>query len=42
MNYEFNSHLLATEFDKTTPNGAVKSLELSWCAHHRRQRCGRS
>ena len=30
MNYEFNSHLLATEFDKTMPNGAVKSLELSW------------
>ncbi|MDE1999204.1 MAG: hypothetical protein KGI52_09790, partial [Burkholderiales bacterium] len=30
MNYEFNSHLLVTEFDKTMPNGAVKSLELSW------------
>lgn len=30
MNYEFNSHLLATEFDKTMPNGVVKSLELSW------------
>ena len=30
MNYEFNSHLLVTEFEKTMPNGAVKSLELSW------------
>jgi len=30
MNYEFNAHLLVTEFDKTMPNGAVKSLELSW------------
>jgi len=30
MNFEFNSHLLVTEFDKTMPNGAVKSLELSW------------
>ncbi|MDE2433764.1 MAG: Hpt domain-containing protein [Burkholderiales bacterium] len=30
MNYEFNSHLLVTEFDKTMANGAVKSLELSW------------
>jgi len=30
MNYEFNSHLLVTEFDKTMPNGDVKSLELSW------------
>ncbi|HET8870051.1 MAG TPA: ATP-binding protein, partial [Aquabacterium sp.] len=30
MNYEFNSHLLVTEFDKTMPNGTVKSLELSW------------
>ena len=30
MNYEFNSHLLVTEFDKTMPDGEVKSLELSW------------
>ncbi len=30
MNYEFNSHLLVTEFNKTMPNGALKSLELSW------------
>lgn len=30
MNYEFNSHLLVTEFDKTMPDGTVKSLELSW------------
>ena len=30
MNYEFNSHLLVTEFDKTMSNGDVKSLELSW------------
>jgi signal transduction histidine kinase/PAS domain-containing protein len=30
MNFEFNSHVLATEFDKTMPSGAVKSLELSW------------
>ena len=30
MNYEFNSHLLVTEFDKTMPDGGVKSLELSW------------
>ncbi|MDO9237950.1 MAG: ATP-binding protein [Aquabacterium sp.] len=30
MNFEFNSHLLVTEFDKTMPNGSVKSLELSW------------
>ncbi|MEY4563300.1 MAG: hypothetical protein RLZZ618_2577, partial [Pseudomonadota bacterium] len=30
MNYEFNSHLLVTEFDKTLPDGRVKSLALSW------------
>ncbi len=30
MNYEFNSHLLVTEFDKTLANGTVKSLALSW------------
>ncbi|MBT9523986.1 MAG: AAA family ATPase [Rhizobacter sp.] len=30
MNYEFNSHLLVTEFDKTMPDGRVKSLALSW------------
>jgi HPt (histidine-containing phosphotransfer) domain-containing protein len=30
MNYEFNAHLLVTEFDKTMPNGVAKSLELSW------------
>jgi len=30
MNYEFNSHLLVTDFNITLPNGAVKSLSLSW------------
>ena len=30
MNFEFNSHLLVTEFAKTMPNGAQKHLELSW------------
>lgn len=30
MNFEFNSHLLVTEFDKTMANGSTKSLELSW------------
>lgn len=30
MNFEFNSHLLVTELDKTMPDGRVKSLELSW------------
>ncbi len=30
MNYEFNSHLLVAEFDKTLANGTVKSLALSW------------
>jgi HPt (histidine-containing phosphotransfer) domain-containing protein/PAS domain-containing protein len=30
MNYEFNSHLLVTEFDKTMPDGSRKSLALSW------------
>lgn len=30
MNFEFNSHLLVAEFDKTLPDGRVKSLALSW------------
>jgi HPt (histidine-containing phosphotransfer) domain-containing protein len=30
MNFEFNSHLLVREFDKTMPDGRVKSLALSW------------
>ena len=30
MNYEFNSHLLVTDFNITLPNGAAKSLSLSW------------
>ena len=30
MNFEFNSHLMVTELDKTMPSGKVKSLELSW------------
>jgi HPt (histidine-containing phosphotransfer) domain-containing protein len=30
MNYEFNSHLLATEFDLRMADGRVKSLELNW------------
>ncbi|HYR24881.1 MAG TPA: ATP-binding protein [Aquabacterium sp.] len=30
MNFEFNSHLMVTEFDKTMPDGRVKSLALSW------------
>lgn len=30
MNFEFNSHLLVTEFNKTMPNGEAKSLALSW------------
>lgn len=30
MNFEFNSHALVTELDKTMPDGRVKSLELSW------------
>ncbi len=30
MNFDFNTHLMVTEFDKTMPNGKVKSLELSW------------
>jgi GAF domain-containing protein/HPt (histidine-containing phosphotransfer) domain-containing protein len=37
MNYEFNAHLLVSEFDKTLPNGRVKSLALSWspiCDEH--------
>lgn len=30
MNFDFNSHLMVTELDKTMPSGKVKSLELSW------------
>ncbi|MDP2370475.1 Hpt domain-containing protein [Rhodoferax sp.] len=30
MNFEFNTHLMVTELDKTMPSGRVKSLELSW------------
>jgi two-component system chemotaxis sensor kinase CheA len=30
MQYEFNAHLLPSEFDKTMPDGRVKSLALSW------------
>ena len=30
MQYEFNAHLLPTEFDKTMADGRVKSLALSW------------
>ncbi|MBL0726457.1 AAA family ATPase [Piscinibacter sp. HJYY11] len=30
MNYEFNSHLLVAELDKTLADGKVKSLALSW------------
>lgn len=30
MNFEFNSHLMVTECDKTMPDGRVKSLALSW------------
>jgi len=30
MNFEFNSHLMATDFEKTMPDGRVKSLSLSW------------
>jgi two-component system chemotaxis sensor kinase CheA len=30
MNYEFNSHLLVTEFELRMADGRVKSLELSW------------
>jgi HPt (histidine-containing phosphotransfer) domain-containing protein/PAS domain-containing protein len=30
MNYDFNSHLLATETDLTLADGRVKSLEMSW------------
>lgn len=37
MNFEFNTHLLVQSFDKTMPDGRVKSLELSWspiCDRH--------
>jgi HPt (histidine-containing phosphotransfer) domain-containing protein len=30
MNFEFNSHLLVSDFNKTMPDGRVKSLALSW------------
>lgn len=30
MQYDFNSHLLVTEFDLTMPDGRVKSIGLSW------------
>ena len=30
MNFEFNTHLMVTEFDKKMPDGKIKSLELSW------------
>ncbi len=30
MNFEFNSHLLINEFNKTMPDGKVKSLALAW------------
>jgi two-component system chemotaxis sensor kinase CheA len=32
MNFEFNSHLMVTEFEKTMADGRVKNLELSWSA----------
>ncbi len=37
MNFEFNSHALVTEVEKTMPDGRVKALELSWspiCDHN--------
>jgi HPt (histidine-containing phosphotransfer) domain-containing protein len=37
MNYELNAHLLASGFDKTLPDGRVKSLASSWspiCDEH--------
>lgn len=30
MNFEFNTHLLVQSYDKTMPDGRVKSLDLSW------------
>ncbi|MBK7002635.1 MAG: Hpt domain-containing protein [Rhodoferax sp.] len=30
MNFEFNSHLMVTEFDKTMQDGRKKSIEISW------------
>jgi two-component system chemotaxis sensor kinase CheA len=30
MNFEFNSHLLVSEFNKTMPDGRIKALALSW------------
>lgn len=37
MNFDFNTHLLVQSFDKTMPDGRVKSLALSWspiCDRH--------
>ncbi|MBL0727654.1 ATP-binding protein [Piscinibacter sp. HJYY11] len=37
MNFDFNSHLLVPEFEKTLPDGRLKSLALSWspiCDEH--------
>jgi HPt (histidine-containing phosphotransfer) domain-containing protein len=30
MNFEFNAHLMVTEFEKKMPDGRVKAIELSW------------
>jgi two-component system, chemotaxis family, sensor kinase CheA len=30
MNFEFNSHLLVSEFEKTMPDGRVKIIDVSW------------
>jgi two-component system chemotaxis sensor kinase CheA len=32
MNFEFNSHLMVTEFEKAMGDGRIKNLELSWSA----------
>ncbi|PLZ02343.1 chemotaxis protein CheA [Burkholderia sp. WAC0059] len=32
MNFEFNQHLLASEVNRTMPDGRVKTLDLSWSA----------
>lgn len=42
MNFEFNTHLMVTEFDKTMPNGKVKSLELSWSPRETENRTSHS
>ncbi|HEX5358270.1 MAG TPA: ATP-binding protein [Aquabacterium sp.] len=37
MNFAFNAHLMVQAFDRTMPDGRVKSLELSWspiCDRH--------